>query len=190
MSSPGQQQVRHGAGSFKNKGIGAGQKPLHGLEREIAHLCVTADLCKVGADEGDRLVTVPLLDPVDPLQSFLVENTAADPVGGVRRIGDDAAAFQEFHHLGLYNENLALAGIEHQMVTVLLKRGRRGIAISLDRDRRDFSERDQQESEPASPRRAAARRIEPPMRPAPTTAIRLNGAISKVEGATLMDKSD
>jgi hypothetical protein len=32
------------------------------------------------------------------------------------------------------------------------------------------------------PFRAAARRMEPPMRPAPTTAMRLKEAISKVEG--------
>ena len=83
------QQVGNDAAGLENKCVGTGEQALEQFEGEVAHLGVAGDLRKGRADEGERFFLVPLLDLIDPFDTLLAEDTAADSVGRVCRIGYD-----------------------------------------------------------------------------------------------------
>jgi hypothetical protein len=39
-----------------------------------------------------------MLDLIDILDPFFIENIASDPVGGIRGISNDASLLEDFHH--------------------------------------------------------------------------------------------
>jgi hypothetical protein len=79
-----------------------------------------ADVFKVRANKTEGFVFISLLQQVDSLDGFFVEDVAADAVNGVGRINDDTAFCQNIHR-SLYESALGIEGIyfnQHLFVTV------------------------------------------------------------------------
>jgi hypothetical protein len=96
----GQEQVGNHRICFHDEGVRPGKQAAQQFEGVVTHLRVARDLGQVGADEGKRLLPVALLDGIDALDAFFGKDAAADTVGGVRRIGDNATVLEGFHDLG------------------------------------------------------------------------------------------
>ena len=62
-------------------------------------MTVLADIFEVGAHEAERFMLGPVLDHMDPLDSFLVKNIATQAVHGIGRVADDPALFQHIDNL-------------------------------------------------------------------------------------------
>ena len=94
----GQHYFWHQTGTFHNKGIWAGKKPLHGLIRIVGDYGVAAYLLQAVADKGERFLKWAVLQSVNELYAPFVIKITSDSIKSVRRISNQTSPFQGLCH--------------------------------------------------------------------------------------------
>jgi hypothetical protein len=79
----------------QDEGVGTREQALQQAEGDAVDLGVAGDVVEIGADEGEGLPAVALLDRVQPVDGPVIEQITAQPVGRVRGVGDDSAVPQD-----------------------------------------------------------------------------------------------